>query len=335
MKHVLALALICGCGVLPGGSDGDDGGDSGVAPETSQPTAEGTYRLVSRIDLTVEAVLPEPAERAVVVLRELSTDPAHALIAAADEAGVPAVGELYGALPGPLADAIEGWINDEIAKIEVDGVPVTAYAGRIAELAETALGQIAIASELAIGDGRASHRLTALDLTPLGAGVQLPLDGLPGDLRTSDAGVELGRGGRLRLGEQHFGLAYGAYAWQALEAASIAEYGRGIRDQLGRAVDCAAVARGVAGKCLLGACVGHEALLAELCAAGCDAVVERARDRMAEIRFEVLHLASGEATLVDADGDGIADRITAGTWQAELDLGQGLRRAPATFTGAR
>jgi hypothetical protein len=52
-------------------------------------------------------------------------------------------------------------------------------------------------------------------------------------------------------------------------------------------------------------------------------------------RLEILHLAGGAATLADDDRDGIADRLTAGTWQAELDLGAGLRHAPATFTGVR
>jgi hypothetical protein len=56
---------------------------------------------------------------------------------------------------------------------------------------------------------------------------------------------------------------------------------------------------------------------------------------MAELRIEALHLASGQATLVDHDGDGIGDALTAGTWQAEIDLGQGLRHVPAIFAGVR
>ncbi|HMG23681.1 MAG TPA: hypothetical protein VK607_20245 [Kofleriaceae bacterium] len=332
MKYVLVLAVISGCGGLPGGSEDRDGGGD---PDPLQPRADGTYRMVNRIDVTAEALLPEQAELVVSTLRAVSTNPARALIDAADEAGVPAVGELYGALPGPVADQLEGWINDEIARLEIDGVPVTTYAARIAGLADLVLRQVALDSELTIRGGGASHRLTALDLSPAGVAIQLPLGGLPGDPLTRDTSAVIGARGAIALGDQHFGLDHGAYVWQALEAASSAEFGRGIRDQLGRAVDCAAIAHGVAGKCVLGACVGHEALLASVCAGGLDAVVDLAHDRIAEIRIEVLHLASGRATLVDDDRDGVADRITAGTWQAELDLGLGLRHAPATFTGAR
>jgi hypothetical protein len=111
--------------------------------------------------------------------------------------------------------------------------------------------------------------------------------------------------------------------------------GRGVRDALGAAVNCPNLAPSIADKCVLGVCVGHEALLTSLCEGGLDAIVDFAHDRMADLRLELLHLASGRAVLVDASGDRVADRITAGAWQAELDLGQGLRHTPATFTGAR
>jgi hypothetical protein len=68
---------------------------------------------------------------------------------------------------------------------------------------------------------------------------------------------------------------------------------------------------------------------------GLDAIVTFAHDRMAVMRLEALHLASGQATLVDDDGVGVGDRITGGTWQAELNLGLGLRHTPASFIGGR
>jgi len=58
-------------------------------------------------------------------------------------------------------------------------------------------------------------------------------------------------------------------------------------------------------------------------------------DKLAELRFDVLHFIAGEATLVDANLDGSAETLAAGTWTAELDAGQGLRHVPATFTGER
>jgi hypothetical protein len=38
---------------------------------------------------------------------------------------------------------------------------------------------------------------------------------------------------------------------------------------------------------------------------------------------------------VDDDGDGVADRIVDGAWDAQMNLGLGLRHAPATFTATR
>jgi len=332
MKHALLLALLTSCGLSPSShlADPNDPIDpAGPAPEAPPLVAAGPYQVTSRIDLTVEAVLPAQLEAAVVTLRALSTNPAHALLEAADEAGVPAIGTLQAALPGPLEDRLEGWINDEIAGVQIDGVPVTVYAGRIAALADTALTHVAVDSELTIQGATARHRLTALDLTPAGVPVVLAVGTLAGDLLAQDTTAVSGRRGALALGEQHFGLDYGEYVWQGIDAAS-----GGIRNRLGTAINCPAVAHRVAGKCALGVCVGHEAELTAICDGGLDAIVDLAHDRVAEFRLEVLHLAGGHATLVDDDRDGIADRIADGTWQAELDLGQGLRHTPATFTGA-
>jgi hypothetical protein len=72
-----------------------------------------------------------------------------------------------------------------------------------------------------------------------------------------------------------------------------------------------------------------------VCNGGLDAIVDFTHDRMAAMRLEVFHFASGNARLVDDDGDGYGDRIVDGVWAAEMNLGLGLRKAPATFTGER
>jgi hypothetical protein len=327
--------LITGCGVSDPSGGGDDTRDPVGTPADPVAFKSGPYQLVTRVDFTVEAILPAQAELVVSTLRELSTNPAHALISLADDAGVPAVGTLYGVLPGPLADRLEGWINDEIAKIKIDGKPFTEYAAQPAALADTALTHFAVDSELTIHDETATHRLTALDLAPAGLDVKLPIGGLAGEVLTQETSVFVAGAGAVMLGEQHFGLNYGEYAWQGLEAASHVRLGAGVREALGDAIHCGTIAHSVAGKCVLGVCVGHEAELTSICEGGLDAAVDLAHDRMAAMRLEALHLASGQATLVDDDGDGVGDRITGGTWQAEMNLGLGLRHTPATFTGAR
>lgn len=41
-------------------------------------------------------------------------------------------------------------------------------------------------------------------------------------------------------------------------------------------------------------------------------------DQVAQLQRETLHYASATAQLVDDDGDGVANRIANGTWDAEV-----------------
>src|SRR3954469_3256174 len=165
---LLATCSLVGCGTSGAdGADGDFDGEHGT-PENPVPAKTGPYSVTNKIDFTVEAILPPQIELVVTTLREMETNPAHALISIADRAGVPAVGALYGAIPGVLKDKLEGWINAEINKVQIKGKPIGAYCGQIAQLAEYALTDFAVDSELEIAGGTATHRLTALDLTPTG-----------------------------------------------------------------------------------------------------------------------------------------------------------------------
>ncbi|HWO19765.1 MAG TPA: hypothetical protein VNO30_13360 [Kofleriaceae bacterium] len=327
----LTASLLVGCSP----STSDDLEPVGTQ-EDPVPAKTGPYQLVSTVDFTVEAILPPQIEEVVVTLRTFSTNPAKAILDLAERRGVPAVGILRAALPGTLEDKLEEWINGEITKLKIAGKPITAYAGEIAMLAEIALTQFAVDSELDLSEGGiSSHRITGLDLHPAGIDFRLPIGGLAGDILTQEPDITLAARGALTLGDQHFGLNYGEYAWQGLEAASTVLFGQGIRPTLGKVIDCPALAKTISDKCLLGVCVGHETELRQICTGGLDAVVDFAHDKLAAMRLDVLHFASGAARLVDDDGDGVGDRIEGGVWQAELNLGLGLRHAPATFTGSR
>jgi hypothetical protein len=334
---LVATLSICSaaCGVSPG--DGSGGGDDAVGtPENPVPAKTGPYTLTNKIDFTVEQILPQQVEAVVLTLREMETNPAHALISIADRAGVPAVGALYGAIPGILKDKLEDWINGEINKVQINGKPIGAYCGQIAKLAETALTDFQVDSELAIEGGTATHRLTALDLRPTGiVNVRIPIGGFVGDLLTQTPSIDVSEGGAFTLTEQHFGLNYGEYAWQGIEAVSTQLFGGTVRQTLGKAINCPALAHTIASKCVLGVCVSHETELNAICEGGLDAAVDLVHDKLADMRIEALHLASGSARLVDEDGDGVGDSIVDGAWDAEMNLGLGLRKAPATFTGTR
>lgn len=349
MRIVLALLLV-GC-VAPSsspdlGDDTDIGGGSGSGmgsgsgtgsgsdTEPAAPIASGAYQVRSDIDLTVEALLPEPAEDMVVTLRDFSTNPAHTLLDLAEEQGVPAVGTLRDALPSYVEGKLEGWINGEINKITIGGVPVPQLAGEIAALAETALTQFALDSELEVAGVVASHTLTAIDLAPAGIDVRVELDALPGEIVTATASCA-STDGALALGDHAYALAYGEYIWRAVNQAVTTEYGTDVRGLIAGAVDCPALAHTIAAKCYLGYCVGHEPELTSICEAGIDEVVERAHDKVASLRFDALHFAAGTATLIDAELDGTAEALDAGVWTAEINAGMGLRPVPATFSATR
>jgi hypothetical protein len=335
MKLLFACSLLAGC-VLPTGSDHGDDVDTGDdAPDTTPPAptapvASGTYQVSSKIDITAEAILPEPAEHLVVTLRDFSVHPAHTLIDLADGAGVPAIAELRALLPDVLEGKLESWLDAEIARAQIDGVPVTVVAGDIAGLAQTALTRFELDSELRIDGAHATHRLTAIDLAPAGIAARVALD-----VEIAAPAAVTSRAGAVSIGDHRFGLDYGVYLWRATDAAIAARYGAGIRAAIGNAVDCPRVAQTIANKCVLGLCVGHADLIEELCEAGLDEVVGIAQDKIADLRFDALHFAAGSARLVDHSGDGVAEALTDGVWTAEINAGFGLRPVAATFTAKR
>ncbi|MDX2093615.1 MAG: hypothetical protein SFX73_37595 [Kofleriaceae bacterium] len=343
MRHHLFASLLVsslsltGC-VLhhqEGGDGGMDGSHLGsTTPPSPTPVASGPYVVTSNIEITIEALLPEPAANLVSTARDFSVDPAHTLITLAEDAGVPAVGTLRDVLPDVVESKLEGWLNDEIGRMTINGLTIPELAAEVVALAETALTQVNVQSELAIAGGTATHRLTALDLRPTGLASVLPLGNLPGEVTTATTTVRT-TGTTLSIGDHSYSVAYGEYAWQALEAKFVADYGASIRDTLGSAVNCPLVAQRVASKCVFSVCVGHAAELTSLCERGLDEVVERAHAKLATFTFDALRFEAGTATLVDADGDLVAEQLTGGVWTAEINAGQGLRHAPATFTASK
>jgi len=101
-----------------------------------------------------------------------------------------------------------------------------------------------------------------------------------------------------------------------------------LREAVSAAVDCPAVAAEVADICILGICVGHADALESLCEQGVDLVVDEVTQRIAGLDIEVLALHSGDAVIA-------ADRLTGGTWNAEIDFGLGPRPVRATFSAVR
>jgi hypothetical protein len=335
MSKLVAVLLVSACAspAVEGPADPTDPADppawNGTVGTRKPRPPEGPFAVTSTIDLTVEAILPAQAELVVADLREFSTNPAQALIDMATQAGVPALGDLYSLIPGVIKDQLNGWINDALSNVKIGGMPLTAWAGHIADLADTALTQFAVDSQLTLSATSAKHTLTAIDFNPAGLDVVLPIPGLVGDILTQTPTVTIGDGGAMALGDQNFGLNYGEYAWDALNLVVTAEFGGDIQTELTDAVNCPNLAADVSNQCVLDVCVGHQQDLEDICSGGIDALVNVVHAKLAAMRFDVLQFATGTATLVDDD------HITNGVWAAEIDLGQGLRHTPATFVGSR
>ena len=285
ITSLTALLATSGCVLHSSPADWNDEDDSSFTPTPANPVARGEYQVTSNVEITIEALLPEPAANLVETLRTFSTNPGQAMFDAAEDAGVPAVSTIRSALPDYLEDKLEGWINTEVAKMTVDGIPVTQLAGNVVAYAETTLTTVAIESELTFSSGTATHRLTALDLAPAGLDVRLALDAVPSDIVTATAPA-MTRNGTLAIGDHLFAVSYGEYAWQALEAKVTADHGAGIRATLGTAVNCPLVASRVASKCVLSVCVGHTSELTSICERGLDEIVDRAHAKLASFKFD-------------------------------------------------
>lgn len=336
MKRLLAIALLTACGTTDGTSPYGTGIGTSANPAPTQGKDGGAYAVTTKVDLTVEAVLPQQAEDVVAALRDFSTNPAHAMLTLAAQESVPALADLYDALPSQLTDQLESWMNGYIDKVSVGGKPLTQWAGDFAGLADTAFSQFNVDSTLTIDGATATHTLTMFDFSPTGVlNVKIPISGLASDILTQHPSIAVGAGGSLQVGDQAFGVLFGEYAWTAVNNECKNLFGADLRGVLGNAVNCPALAKNIANKCILTLCVGHETMLDNVCEGGLDAVVNAVHDKFDSYNIEALHYATGAATLVDSDGNGIADSITNGTWDAEMNLGLGLRHTPATWTGAR
>jgi len=148
-----------------------------------------------------------------------------------------------------------------------------------------------------------------------------------------------GEDAHLQVDDHAFGLPYGSYVLAALDQAMAYRYGTDLRGALGLLIDCDAMAASVAGKCVLGACIGHQSTLVAICDSGVDLAYQQLTDRIRALNFDALR-QSGQAQMWDAAmagdaGDLRIDRLATGNWAASIDFGMDPRNVAATFAGIR
>jgi hypothetical protein len=330
MKRILLAVAISGAAGCATEEQAPTYGDGLGTPESPIPN-DRSYTVASRINFTSE--MPK-VQAALVDLRALATNPAHTLLALAQEKNLPALVELNASLSTTLKDRLEGWMNIEIDKVRLGAKTMREYATEMAGVSETALTQFTLRSSLTMSPLGVMHSLTEINFTPVALDIVVPIGGLKADTLTQRTSVMVGEGGVLELGEQEFGLGFGSHAWQAINLASTTLFAGDLHDSLVTAMKCPTIAAAVAAKCYSTSCVGHTAQLQAVCEGATDAIVAKLRERIPAFKLDTYKFVQGTARLVDDNLDGMADRIVDGTWDTEIDFGQGPRAAAATFTAS-
>jgi hypothetical protein len=322
-KHTVSIALLpllgLACGSEPMGVE-------------QAPFAAATYRIDSTVALGATAALPAQARESLQALSSLRENPARTIFDLLEQAGVPAVEDLRGALPDILEAKVEGWINAYVAGARVGDAPVTALLDETRSDILAFLVSFQLVSTLdlpatgELGDAAGQHVCEAVVFFADGQRIEVPVPQSVGNVTgaTVDTRVD---GGHLLLGDHSFGLPFGQAAIVGVDRLVALRFGAAtLRDALGDLVRCDALADSVASRCVGFVCVGHEDELFALCEMGLDKVVDDVHRRLAALDFKAVHFVSGEALRK-------GQRLYDGTWELAVDLGQGESPADASFVG--
>jgi hypothetical protein len=287
------------------------------------PNADG-YDVQSRVVMPIGNA---NVDAAITRMQSFSTAGGATLLAAG--AGTPS-GQVLAALPSALRAQLAGWIDVELDKQHLGTATMRQALGDIATMAHTIANGFTLESNLSITPTGALHSLTDLNFRPDALDVVVPIGDLMADEITQRPTSQVGAGGALEVGDEHFALALGNHAWKALDLAVGSKYGGNLTAV--QQLDCRAVAQAVAARCISGTCVGHQSDVLAVCQAGMTALVADLSDALSPIVLDA-HFIAGTAKLVDANGDGIAESLS-GTWEAENDVGLGATSMEIAFTAA-
>jgi hypothetical protein len=319
--HRLALVIMLAAGCA---TEDAPGYPTNLGTPESPIPGTDAYAVTSRIAIPLG--MPDVAT-AIADLRAFSQHGGQVLLA--QSTGTPAR-QALDALPTSLRNSLDGWIDTELDKLKIQTVTVRQATAQIATIAESVTSEFTLESWLTISSTGATHSFRDLNFTPASLDIIIPIGGLDADKISQHPTATVAKGGALELGDQKFGLAYGSHAWQAINLATNVLYGGNLT--VLQDINCEAVAQKVAARCVSGTCVGHTAELFNVCQQGMRSLVDHLRDALAPIEMTTLRLVHGTGKLVDSTGDGIADSIAGGTWEAETDVGAGLRKTAVAFT---
>lgn len=319
------------------------GGAADPAAEVPPEAVVGQYQVTSTYNAA--GALPDVATETLGILSGLADDPAGTLIDLAAEAGAP-----IDWVPDALRDQFADWVNQYIAARLFQGAPVSEEIARWTQDIAGMLHHFDVVSTMDLAmagdatsvnhvlagvafDFRGTHRL--VDTPEIVNQLTIARD-------VSCSVAESGAGeARIDIGDHAFHMPLGDFAVVGFNAGL--EQVLGIADlhaALELLFDCPGLAEAVASKCLGPVCVGHREEIEGFCRMGIDLAVNEIESRIASIEFAELHLASGEAAMLDAGKDdavldGTFDQIDRGVWQALVNIDGVELPVDATFVGAR
>lgn len=342
-----SMLILAACD-LDARSPADDPSGDGAAVVVPDPVPlTGKYTVVSRFEVPAAAAAPGPLGDALGLVHGLAENPARAVLDAAEDAGVPALGTLRTVLPDALEEKVEGWMNAYLVAAEAGGVSPHGEIVALDGVIRSVLLTWDLRSELDLPAGApGTHAPTALVFT-VGEPIVVEVDATaPVTAATGVTGLVTwpdGAGGapRATVGDHAMGVPFGRYALRGAEAALHARYGvADVRGALGEIVDCPAVAASVAARCVGFVCVGNASTLEDVCEGGLDALAEKLEAQVLALDYEAIRFEAGtakaEGVVVDALAEtATAERLTAGAWTATVDLGDEPEEATATFTAVR
>ncbi len=318
----------------------------------------GTYRITTQVP--VNALLLAPAQVAdfIRLIKGLRDEPAKTFFSVLDAAGLKHVDDLYAVLPSILQDEVDDAINDYLnGKRKND----TAFARSEDELianAEKAFTHFQIITDLNINPEDSvpmRHRFRGLGYTFTVKGKSLsfeaidnPFLNLSAGLVVSDVPVQAtyspqtkGHATLLTLKDHAFGMPFGRFMWDALEALHDSTTGRTLREELAMQVNCDALGSSVANTCVGFVCIGNKAKVRVLCEDALDQILKQSREKFVSMGFEAMTFHEGEvqlARLITASphpdlGLKHATHLRHGLWDLDLDYGSKPRKTVSTFTG--
>ena len=319
MRTVIALVVVvAGCATEP--PPAGYGSDFGTA-ENPIPNPEG-YTVRSRVTTPLGVA---SVSTAIGKLTAFSQHGGAALLAQTTANAATLAG-----LSSALRAQLPTWIDTELDKQKIGANTARNTIGQIATMAESVVDNFFIESQLTISPTGSTHSLIDLNFEPSGTDVLVPIGGYTGDKLSQKPTATVGEGGALELGDQTFGLAFGAHAWQGINLASNAMFGTDMTAI--SKLDCNAVATAVAAKCIGSSCVGHASDLLAVCVSGTENLAMDLQTALAPIAITTLRFTSGTAHLVDTNHDGVAEAIEDGTWDTEADEGSGAQSIQIAFS---